>query len=238
MTNGNVTHVPVGMVSHEWLQALASLLWPLIVLVVLWRVFPLVRDIAQSRSFTVKIAGMEVSVQDATEKLREQIDDLQKKVIEIRSGHAAGAAPEAFAEPAGAQAPGGRNSDSSALRPRTILWVDDKPSNNALEVASLRQRGIDVKQSQSTEEALAVLSGGGIAAVLSDMGRFESGRFVSRAGLALLKQMGKAGYNLPFLVYTSPSTARHQDAEVKALGGDGATASPVDLMEWIERTLA
>jgi CheY-like chemotaxis protein len=237
MSKGEQAGIPIAALSHEWLQALASLLWPLIVLIVIWRLFPLIRSIAESRSFTVKIAGMEVSVQDATEKLREQIDDLQKKVIEIRSGYPMAGASSAVVEAAIAGATA-REGEAPPARPRAILWVDDKPSNNAIEVASLRQRGIEVKQSQTTEEALAVLSGGGVSAVLSDMGRFEAGKFISRAGLALLKNMRRAGHNLPFLVYTSPSTARNQDAQVRETGGDGATASPVDLMEWIERVLA
>ena len=214
--------------AHQLLEAAAALAWPLILVVVLWKLFPLIETIVRSRSFAVKIGGMEVSVQDATEQIRTQIEDLQRQVILLRSNQPdqAGAAPDEAGALAGRAAG------------RGILWVDDKPSNNAIEIAQLRQQGVDVKQARSTEEAMALLDAKDLfAGVISDMGRFEGGGFQAHAGLSLLRAMREAGLDLPFIVYTSRRSADRAAENVKAAGGDGATASPVVLLEWVQKRL-
>ncbi len=106
----------------ELLKALTPLAWPLMVGIVLWILFPILKAIVTSRAFSVKIAGTEITVQDATEQFRAQIEDLQKQVILLRSGQPERPRPESK-EPV--QRP-------ISKTPR-ILWVDDNPTNNALE---------------------------------------------------------------------------------------------------------
>ncbi|WP_207768026.1 hypothetical protein, partial [Methylobacterium frigidaeris] len=57
----------------EIIKSIAALIWPLIVAMLAWKAFPVLKSIASSRSFSVKIAGMELSVQDATEQIQKQI---------------------------------------------------------------------------------------------------------------------------------------------------------------------
>lgn len=206
----------------ELIKALVPLAWPIILAFVLWRLFPIIKAIANSRSFAVKVAGMEVSVQDATEQLRSQIEDLQKQVLELRRGSVAEGSetPEEPAIPV---------KDHSL-----ILWVDDKPSNNAFEIAQLQEKDVEVISAISTEEAMAVLHNNPqISAVISDMGRREGGTYRSQAGLMLLNAMRRSGFPTPFLVYSSPKYARQNQEVVKSAGGDGATASPIELLEWL-----
>jgi len=224
--------------STKLLEAIAGLLWPFIVAVLLWKLFPAIRGIVTSRSFSVKVGGIELSVQDATEQIRVQIEDLQKQVIELRSTRIDGGRLGLVqADDHGAveqPKPGG----SPAQPPRRILWVDDKPSNNAFEIAQLRKEGVDVEQVLSTAEALSALtSGGPFSAVVSDMGRMEGGKFRAKAGAELVEAMKNAGITMPLMIYTSTRAALGWDAAIRASGGTGATASPTILLEWIRNVL-
>ena len=106
----------------ELLKALTPLAWPLMVGIVLWILFPILKAIVTSRAFSVKIAGTEITVQDATEQFRAQIEDLQK-TSNFATIRTAGATTPQSKEPV--QRP-------ISKTPR-ILWVDDNPTNNALE---------------------------------------------------------------------------------------------------------
>src|SRR5262245_15465780 len=136
---------------HELISALAALAWPLLLALLLWKLFPIVKEILQSRGFSVKIAGMEVSVQEAAQQLSTRIQDLQKHVMLLRSGQ----------EPNGARAESSKPlADRAPKKPTRILWVDDNPKGNALEIAQLKDRGIDVVQAVATNESMANLSSG------------------------------------------------------------------------------
>jgi CheY-like chemotaxis protein len=211
----------------ELVKAVAALAWPVMLAVVLWKLFPSLKAIVTSRSFSVKIADMQISVQDATEQFRTQIEDLQKQVMLLRS--------EKQLNVASVQ-PDDRSVANTVTKPSRILWVDDKPSNNALEIAQLKSRGVDIVSAVSTEDAMATLNSNlGFDAIISDMGRREGGGYRSQAGLVLLKAVRSAGFSVPFFVYSSQSYAARNNAEVIAAGGDGATASPVELLEWVEK---
>src|SRR5712691_8180050 len=106
----------------ELVTAISQLAWPVIVAVLIWRLYPAIRAVADSRAFRVKVAGMEISVQQASEQLQSQIDDLRRKLSEIR---------EVTAHQSTGPQP------SPPVLSRRILWVDDKPSNNAYAIAQL-----------------------------------------------------------------------------------------------------
>jgi CheY-like chemotaxis protein len=212
----------------ELIKALTPLAWPLLLAIILWKLFPAVKTIFESRGFSIKVADMEVSVQEAAQQFRTQIEDLQKQVILLRAGRQ---------QPAGA---GLRTFEAHATevatKPSRILWVDDKPSGNALEIAQLKDRGIDVVQAASTDDAMAILrKDSGFDAVISGMGRRENGSYGPQASLALLNAVRRAGYKVPFFVYTSQKYVAQNNEQVRSAGGDGATASPVELLEWIDR---
>ncbi len=208
----------------ELAKSVAELAWPVIVAVLIWRLFPLLRSLVESRAFTVKVAGMEISVQEASQQIQAQIDDLRGKLSELRQQ----------GNPSSVVSPTRRSTES-----RGVLWVDDVPTNNAFAVAQLRDRGHEVNQVTSTSEALKFLAAESptIAAVLSDMGREEMGRFNPEAGLDLLAEMRRAGYIQPFLVCTTGQAASHYDAILRAKGGDGATNSLVEVFEFVKRAI-
>ncbi|HZA82963.1 MAG TPA: hypothetical protein VFC13_16070, partial [Actinomycetes bacterium] len=194
------------MTTARIIEAVGSLLWPLLVAVVVFRVAPHVPGIVadlrramRTRAFTVKIGGAELSVEEATEQLRRQVTDLQDQVaaqLARRPPATAGSAPGGPVaggpppDPAGPPPDRGRPSERARA---TVLWVDDRPDDNALEIAKLRDDGVEVLQARSTFEAMDVLSlRRGVDAVVTDLGRAEDGEFRTHAGLALLRQLREA----------------------------------------------
>lgn len=211
------------------IKSLVALTWPVILAVLLWKLFPEVKRLVVSRAFTIKVAGMEISVQDATEQIRIQLDDLQKQVIALRSG----------STEAPSEIPEGVMVKEDGVISKRLLWVDDRPKNIALEIAQLQDRGFEVVQSQSTQDAMRLLnSSRSFAAVISDMGRMEDDAYRAQAGIVLLTAIRRAGYKMPFLVYSAKRYVARNREEVIAAGGDGASASAVELFEWVERVTA
>jgi CheY-like chemotaxis protein len=208
------------------LDSLAHLAWPALVGVVLWRLLPILVEMLRSRGFAIKVGGFELSVQEATDQLRSKLSELQAKVEELRPApDSQGAAP--------ATAP------ASAETPRRVLWVDDRPENNALEIARLRDTGVDVVTASSTAQGLDLLLGRhlAVAAVITDMGRLEGGIYDQRAGLALTERMRAAGLSVPVFVYTSSRGLRTARAEAQRAGAEGATASSFELFEFLRGVL-
>jgi hypothetical protein len=112
------------MTAARIIEALGSLLWPLLLAVVVLRVVPhlpgLIADLRhalRTRAFKVKIGGAELSVEEATEQLRRQVTDLQTQMAAQLAER--GPARAAAAAPAPRQDQG---------RP-TILWVAPTPGS-------------------------------------------------------------------------------------------------------------
>jgi len=75
------------MTAARIIEAIGSLLWPLLVAVLVWRLVPLLpglvadlRHALRTRAFSVRVGAAELSVEEATELLRRQVTDLQRQV--------------------------------------------------------------------------------------------------------------------------------------------------------------
>jgi CheY-like chemotaxis protein len=231
------------MTAARIIEAIGSLLWPLLVAVLLVRILPHVpgvvadlRRAMRTRAFTVKVAGAELTVEEATEQLRRQVTDLQTHMAaqlaeRDRSGPPPPPSPGSAAGAVDAAAPPGPG------RP-TLLWVDDRHDDHALELAKLRDDGIEVLLARSTAEALDVLSlRRGVHAVVTDLGRSEDGEFRTHAGLALLRQLKEAEHELPVLVYTEAARAELDRQDALDAGAALVTASPTELFAALRRVL-
>jgi CheY-like chemotaxis protein len=222
------------MTAARIIEAIGSLLWPLLVAVVVFRIAPHVPGVAaelrramRTRAFTVRVGGVELSLEEATEQLRRQVTDLQTHVAAQIAERGPAAASEAVAGPA--IDPG---------RP-TVLWVDDDAQASALEIAKLYDDGVEVLQARSTAEAMDVLSlRRGVRAIVTDMGRTEDGEFRSHAGLALLRQLREAELEQPVVVYTSAQRADLDRQDALDAGATVVTASPTELFAALRRVLA
>ena len=236
------------MTAARIIEAIGSLLWPLLVAVLLIRVIPHIpgvvadlRRAMRTRAFTVKIGGVELSVEEAAEQLRRQVSDLQTHLAaqlaeggEPAPADRAGPPPAPGAGPTGVEAPAGPGQG----RP-TVLWVDDDPDANTLELAKLHDDGVEVLLARSTAEAMDVLSlRRGVRAIVTDLGRAEDGEFRSHAGLALLRQLHEAEQDQPVLVYTSAARVELDRQDALDAGAAVVTASPIELFAALGRVLA
>jgi CheY-like chemotaxis protein len=206
-----------------------GLAWPVLVGLVLWKLGPTIRGVIESRAFTVKVAGTEISVQQASDALAHRVDDLREQVSALRAqadGDAEGGAAPAEDSPIASGVP----------RLRRVLWVDDHPENNVYEVAALRSKDVDVLQVRSTAEATDQLANGmRFDAVITDMGRAEDGRLDVDAGIDLIEALRARGIETPVLVYASASAVARTRDRVRTAGGYVATSSATELLEALGR---
>jgi CheY-like chemotaxis protein len=112
--------------------------------------------------------------------------------------------------------------------PKTILWVDDNPANNANERRAMAAYNIQFELARTTAEALSKMRDTRFDAIISDMARPDD----SRAGYTLLDAVKNSG--VPFFIYAGAGAAHHA-AEARARG---ATASTNDFFELISSVIS
>ena len=203
----------------RYIDALSAYVWFLLALVVFLLLYPTLKGIIRTRPFTIKVAGMEIDVQKASDDLRRIVEDLQEQVSDLKLH----------------LGPSLESTRLEAERP-TVLWADDKPWNNAYEIAKLDSDKVQVIQARSTAEALATLESGRptVDVVITDLGRVENGTFVSDAGLQLIRQAREMEFDKPIYVYTTRTARQQREHEVLDAGGDGITDSPVELLTMLK----
>ncbi len=101
--------LPLASSGSDLVNLITGLAWPALVGTVVVLLLPSIRNVIQSRSFTVKAGGMEISVQQASDQLSSRLDDVREQLLNLEpgspGGDAAAAAPAAAPAPA-APAPG------------------------------------------------------------------------------------------------------------------------------------
>lgn len=203
------------------ITAVAAVGWPLVLGVCLWRMLPVLRSRLSAGAVTMKLFGVEVSLQDASENFGKQLADLQQKVAELRA-LAEHSHPNSLQDLA--------RMDEAPIADR-VLWVDDHPSNNTFEVARLRSVGITIDQVTSTDEALASLAHARYGKVITDMERSEGGTTHPQAGIELIRRMLENEFIVPVFVYCSQRAVDVSRDSLLAEGASGVTASPLELFE-------
>jgi CheY-like chemotaxis protein len=113
-----------------------------------------------------------------------------------------------------------------------ILWVDDRPENNAYERQAFEAIGLRFTLALSTDEALERLSQTKYAAIISDMGRCEG----PREGYVLLDRLRKEGNSIPLFFYASSNAPEHK-RETREHGGQGCTNNAQELFEMVTRVV-
>jgi CheY-like chemotaxis protein len=197
------------------ISALAALAWPAVFAVLLVKLFGPIRALVESargRKFTIKVAGNELTMEEASEQQRVLLADLQNKLAQLEKGLAS---PVAVAS-------------ATEARPRgkRVLWVDDRPRNNSFLVASLQDRGVQVDIARSTTEGLEALKQARYDAVISDMGRPEG----ETAGIDLALKMKTVAPGVPVFIYCGKWAATHLRDDALAAGVVLITSSGSSLM--------
>lgn len=127
----------------------------------------------------------------------------------------------------------GLRADRSRQSPRSVLWVDDHPENNAQIVETLRNlpgRAIGIDLAASTNQALRLMDQNHdlYGLVITDMARVEDGIDDERAGLRLLRAVRERS-GPPVIVYAGAGAIRHRD-ELLAEGAVYVTHRPSELL--------
>lgn len=255
------------------LGAIGALALPVLAVVVLILIWPILRSVFETRKFTLKIGGFELSAQEATDQIRKQIEELQAQIAELKEGgrsvlplqppapfddamfgapplarpstvgappNKAGKLPAKTAPPPVDMAPAApvavpplRPPD---LLPGAILWVDDKPSNNAFLIADFQDQRITVDQALSTSEAMQKLAArsADYRVIISDLGRTENNRYVPDAGGQLAREVRAMGLATPLLIFSSAQAAQDRDRLIKA-GAAEVTNSSTRVRSWVLR---
>ena len=141
------------------------------------------------------------------------LEDIRK--IVARAHNVAQEARVSLAQPLGPASP-------------SILWVDDRPQNNAYERKAFEAVGISCTLALSTDEALRTLNHTAFSAIISDMGRVEG----PREGYALLDAVRGRGIKTPYFIYAGSNAPEHTK-EALAHGAQGNTNNPQVLFRMV-----
>ena len=211
------------------LNAISTLLWPLLVFFVVVKFSPAVRAIiesARSRKFTLKVGGQELTMEEASQQQQSLIADLQTQVSELQQTVAKILESQPHLEEAEKE----EHLVESIPQAHKILWVDDNPKNNSYFLQILSEAGIGVDLAFSTEEGLRKIRSRKYRVVISDMGRQENGKYNPVAGLDLLKQIRARDKGIPFVLYCSRRKADEFKEEAEQLGATAVLSSPTAMM--------
>lgn len=119
---------------------------------------------------------------------------------------------------------------ADSLTGRSILWVDDNPSNNELVMRALKRLQLDVVQATSTEAGLEELARRRFDLVISDMGRGAN----MSAGYDLLKAIRDGGSKVPFLIFAGADKPEYRREAAER----GAQLSTNDMLELMDSIIA
>ncbi|MFD6443649.1 response regulator [Promicromonospora sp. NPDC060204] len=228
----------------DLIGAVASLLWPLLVIVVLL-VFgrQLLSKLRNSDDVTLEIGGQRLNLKQATDQQSDMITDLQREVALLKrqldgvvpntetraTGQSQGATPHPDETAWMSQEQERRVTVPASL---PILWVDDHPENNAMVTESWRREGAEVDTARSTAEAMRLLGSRRYGLVISDMGRHESGVDVPDAGLRFLAEVRAADAHLPFVLYGNVEPVSDV---ARAAGATLVTGSTFELVDFASK---
>lgn len=208
----------------EILKAIASLLWPVIVIVILLAFRKPVEGLietARMRKFAVKVGEVELSMEEYNKQQSDLIKDLQNQVAVLQKLH-------------DLQQPGGEVAyvRESAPRPQTrsLLWVDNHPRNNAVMMENLREAGISVTTALDTQEALGKLRTLTFDKIVTDLDHPDNGNSNATAGIELVKSVRVMNKDMPIYIYTSAEKAEKMFLEAQEAGANQITGSPTILM--------
>jgi len=211
----------------ELLKGLAAIFWPVAFLGVVYlfrEKLAAVLDSARSRKFTLRVAGQELSMEEASQQQAALIADLQAQIVALKRVGSAAAKSDPGVAGAESPAPTG-----------AILWVDDNPRNNSYLTQLLEKHGIQVDLAFTTDEGLERVAQTRYSAVISDMGRREGLVYNHDAGIDLLEALNERKATIPVLFFCSGNAVQKFRERALHLGARGITASASELMTHLDQ---
>jgi CheY-like chemotaxis protein len=118
--------------------------------------------------------------------------------------------------------------------PGKVLWVDDNPANNQALIDHYRPLGISFDLALDTKQALDFLAQGEYALIISDIGRGADWD----AGVHMIPEIrSRFPKAPPILIYAHPKAVEAHGEKARNLGASLVTASPQELIPWLEKVL-
>jgi CheY-like chemotaxis protein len=214
---------------------ITSLIWPIAVIIVLIRFSPAITaGLSRFTKFIFKGAGIEISGEVQQQILANLTAAEIQKGAEEKGGAETtksinvlqtGLVQKALTN---AQMPAASN----RLRSATVLWVDDEPEGNLLEMDSLRKLGLNIDTAVSSDQAEGFLKRRLYDLIITDLRRGAD----DDAGLDLIKTILQRIPEQKILVYTAFTSPKKRNAALAA-GAKGVTNSPSELFGLVVSTL-
>ena len=174
---------------------------------------------------TTIVGGQELTQEDLIEKLRLRLDDVQQNVIKVQTEAENLTTVDMTDE---------RIVLGNKPKVRSILWVDDHPKNNSLDIETLEKRGIEVVLSFTTDSALKKLASRTFDRIISDMTRRMNNKYEEKAGINLLQILRDEGNTTPFLIYCTENSVNKYKQEAMEAGATTITSSSTELMKALQ----
>ncbi|GAB7079950.1 hypothetical protein [Megalodesulfovibrio paquesii] len=218
------------------ISSLTPLLWTAVIVFLIYYHRDALKNLILSlagREFSLEVGGQKLSFKEYDSQQAQRIAALETRVMQLEGRQAAPQDAEA-AE----QSPEGEDAETpckkgpleafkvSTLRNllgktqaaiTSLLWVDDNPKNNAVLIGGMQVFGVQVETALTTAAAMERFTKGGIAMVISDMGRIENGVYHPRAGLELAEQIRALDENIPIALYSTSQVAHTAQADLERL---------------------
>jgi CheY-like chemotaxis protein len=210
----------------DLLYALSGFAWPLLATYAFVKLYPYAKDFFSHDNVKIKFGTMELSAEQAAKSLSNQIEDLQNKVVQIEQKIAAkpltpGLQEHLLTYPI-------RRGEK--LR---ILWVDDFPSNNAIQIAKLMDDGYWIDVASITAQAIQMFEYTKYDLVISDMGRVEDGINKPNAGVVLTREIRTRDKNVPIVIFSTKTAIAKFETLALEAGANYLTNSTIDLYQII-----
>ncbi|MDQ5807873.1 MAG: hypothetical protein M3320_04290 [Actinomycetota bacterium] len=163
-----------------------------------------------------------------------RLEQLERRIQDLTSDQTAAAEGTAVAEAEQLAAPDSR----PVRRIRRIVWVDDHPEYNRLEIEELKKR-FDVIEATDTNAGLERIATDPVGtAVVTDAVRTEAGERNFHAGRELIEAVRAEHPEMPIFVYCGEDTVRRQEQELLEAGAGVVTASSTELIRSINTRAA
>jgi CheY-like chemotaxis protein len=174
---------------------------------------------------TAMFGGRQLNLQEFGEQVLKKVNDVENEVLKPKSLIKDVPVDRATEE---------TSAGGEKIRVKTILWVDDHPKNNSLDIETLEKRGIEVVLSFTTDDALKKLESRTFDRIISDMTRRMNGKYEDKAGINLLKTIRSQGKDTPFLIYCTENSVFKYKKEAIEAGAKIITSSSTELMKALQ----
>src|SRR5438876_4190061 len=206
-------------------RLLSAVVWPAVIVAAILAFAPDVRKRLSQGGVTVKAAGVEVTIEKATQV-----------AAALGAAGAKGETKTSAREVARAVTAATTAARRGQIDQASVLWVDDHPENNEYERQAMTALGIRFTTAKSTPEALRLLAAQAFDVVITDLGRSTQDEDDPKAGLRLLKEMRSRGLNTPLIVYAGARAVEERDQLIES-GALVSTNRPTELFDAVVKAI-